>query len=108
MWPRGLRTRACRNCHKVTVLPTCKECGGETAEITVFNAPGADARLRWGLTPREAEVAAQVSAGLTNAQVAVCLGTSVKTIKELLLRARAKMGATNRMQAARMWWEAEA
>jgi hypothetical protein len=51
MWPRGLRTRACRNCHKVTVLPTCKECGGETAEITVFNAPGADARLRWQPEP---------------------------------------------------------
>lgn len=50
----------------------------------------------------------QVAAGFTNAQIALRLGTSEKTTKELLSRARGKMGATNRVQAARMWWEAEA
>lgn len=74
----------------------------------VFNAPGGEVGVRWGLTLREAEVIAHVSAGLTNAQIAGRMVTSEKTTKELLLRARSKMGAANRIQAARMWWEAEA
>lgn len=108
MWPNGLRTRVCRGCHSVTVLPTCSACGCETLTVTVYNTPRGDGRARWGLTLREAEVMAQVSAGFTNAQIAGILGTSEKTTKELLSRARAKMGAGNRVQAARMWWEAEA
>jgi DNA-binding CsgD family transcriptional regulator len=74
----------------------------------VYNTPQGTARQRWGLTAREAEVMEQVAAGHTNAQIAHLLGTSEKTTKELLSRARGKMGATNRVQAARMWWEAEA
>lgn len=108
MWPNGLQTRVCRDCHSVTVLPTCGQCGRETIEVVVYNTAQGDARLRWGLTLREAEVMVQVAAGFTNAQIALRLGTSEKTTKELLSRARGKMGATNRVQAARMWWEAEA
>lgn len=108
MWPNGLLTRVCRACHSVTVLPTCGLCGAETIAVTVYNTPHGDARARWGLTLREAEVMAQVAAGFTNAQIADRLGTSEKTTKEQLSRARSKMGAGNRVQAARMWWEAEA
>lgn len=107
MWPNGMRTQVCRNCRLVTVLPACSVCGSETVEVVVFNAVSGDARLKWGLTLREAEVMTQVSAGFTNAQIALRLGTSEKTTKELLSRARGKMGASNRVQAARMWWEAE-
>lgn len=107
MWPNGMQARVCRQCRFVTVLPTCRMCGLETIEATVYNTTSGDARLKWGLTLREAEVMAQVSAGFTNAQIADRLGTSEKTTKELLARARTKMGATNRVQAARMWWEAE-
>jgi DNA-binding CsgD family transcriptional regulator len=105
MWPNGVRTRACHACHVVTVLPTCTACGTAPIEVTVYNSQRADGRTRWGLTLREAEVMEQVAAGFTNAQIAERLGTSEKTTKEQLLRARSKMGAMNRVQAARMWWE---
>lgn len=48
-----------------------------------------------------------VADGLGNDDVAEGLGVTEFTAKELLLRARVKMGADNRVQAARMWWEAE-
>jgi DNA-binding CsgD family transcriptional regulator len=108
MWPNGLLTRVCRSCHTVTVLEVCAKCGHETLVGIVYNQPTGNAGTRWGLTLREAEVMAQVAAGFTNAQIATRLGTSEKTTKEQLSRARGKMGACNRMQAARMWWEAEA
>jgi DNA-binding NarL/FixJ family response regulator len=107
MWPTGLHTRVCRSCRNVTALPTCGDCGSETKEARVYNSQEADARSRWGLTVREAEVMSYVSAGLTNSEIASRLTTSEKTTKELLSRARSKMGAGNRVQAARMWWEAE-
>lgn len=108
MWPNGLQTRVCRACRTVTVLPTCDQCGGGTIAAIVYNTQHGDGRTRWGLTLREAEVVAQVAAGYTNAQIADLLGTSEKTVKEQLLRARGKMCAVNRVMAARMWWESEA
>src|SRR4051812_37950423 len=107
MWPNGLRTRVCRACNTISPLEICHECGFETVEAVVYNTAQGEGRLKWGLTLREAEVMVQVAAGFTNAQIAIRLGTSEKTTKELLSRARGKMGAGNRVQAARMWWEAE-
>jgi DNA-binding CsgD family transcriptional regulator len=86
MWPAGLVTRKCLSCRSTTDLPTCPTCGGETTEAVVV----------------------YVAAGCSNQEVADRLGMAEKTAKELLLRARTKMGATNRVHAARMWWEAAA
>lgn len=108
MWPAGLVTRKCANCRETTDLPTCPRCGGETAEVIVYNTAAGNPRARWGLTDREAQVMVYVAAGCPNQEVAARLGMAEKTAKELLLRARTKMGAANRVQAARMWWEAAA
>jgi DNA-binding CsgD family transcriptional regulator len=108
MWPAGLVTRKCLSCRSTTDLPTCPTCGGETTEAVVFNTAKGNPRGRWGLTDREAQVMVYVAAGCSNQEVADRLGMAEKTAKELLLRARTKMGATNRVHAARMWWEAAA
>jgi DNA-binding CsgD family transcriptional regulator len=106
MWPAGLVTFKCSRCRLTTDLPVCPRCGQETVEVRVYNTANANPRARWGLTDREAQVMVYVAAGCSNQEVAGRLGMAEKTAKELLLRARIKMGAANRVQAARMWWEA--
>jgi DNA-binding NarL/FixJ family response regulator len=51
------------------------------------------------LTPRELDVLAAVSRGLTNRQAAGVLGTRESTVKTLLARAMAKMDASDRTHA---------
>jgi FixJ family two-component response regulator len=63
----------------------------------------ADARTRHAtLTPREREVFALVTTGLTNKRVGVRLGTSEKTIKVHRGRAMEKMGAASFADLVRM------
>jgi DNA-binding NarL/FixJ family response regulator len=55
-----------------------------------------------GLTPREAEVLALVSAGLTNRQIGEQLFVSEKTASVHVSNILRKMGATSRVDAAAM------
>ena len=52
------------------------------------------------LSPREAEVLARVSVGLTNAQIAAELNTSIHAVKFHLSSVFRKLGVANRTQAA--------
>ncbi len=58
---------------------------------------------RYGLSEREVEVMALVSAGLTNPEIAARLFLSVKTVKNHLNRIFAKMTVTTRAQAIARW-----
>lgn len=63
--------------------------------------PGPAART--GLTTREAEVMTCVAQGMPNAAIAEELYISLKTVKNHLNRAYAKLGASDRHDAARRW-----
>jgi DNA-binding CsgD family transcriptional regulator/tetratricopeptide (TPR) repeat protein len=52
------------------------------------------------LTPTELRVAALVASGRTNAEVAVALGASVRTVESHLYRTYAKLGVKNRTELA--------
>ena len=56
-----------------------------------------------GLTTREAEVMTCVAQGMANAAIAEELYVSLKTVKNHLNRAYAKLGASDRHDAARRW-----
>jgi DNA-binding CsgD family transcriptional regulator len=49
-------------------------------------------REDWNLTPRETAIVELLVLGFTDQSIATQLGISLKTEKELLYRARAKMG----------------
>jgi DNA-binding NarL/FixJ family response regulator len=53
-----------------------------------------------GLTGREREVLALVAEGLTNPEIAARLGLAPRTVATQIASASAKLGATNRAQAA--------
>lgn len=52
------------------------------------------------LTARETEVLGYVEAGLTNAEVACCLGTSVNTVRNQVASLLTKLGLDSRVQLA--------
>jgi DNA-binding CsgD family transcriptional regulator len=60
--------------------------------------PAREALRRWGLTAREAEVAALAGRGATNAEIARSLHMSEATVKTHLVRAYAKAGVRSRTQ----------
>ena len=66
------------------------------------------ARPPVGLAPREVEVLAQVSLGLSNRQVAEALGLEESTVKSYLKNAMRKLHASNRVHAVRLAREAGA
>jgi len=57
-------------------------------------------RPRANLTEREKEVLRLVCDGLTNSEIAACLGVSRETVKSELKRIFRKIGVANRTQAA--------
>lgn len=59
---------------------------------------------RHTLTPREAEVLQQVALGLSNKQIAAQQNYSYQTVKFHMGNVLRKLGAANRVQAARWWW----
>ncbi|MFI6303634.1 ATP-binding protein [Amycolatopsis thailandensis] len=56
------------------------------------------------LSPREAEVAALAGDGRTNAQIAHCLGLSIRTVEQHVARALRKTGATSRRDLLHSPW----
>lgn len=64
----------------------------------------ADDRTRAALlTPRERQVLAAITRGLTNDGIAVELRLSTRTVRNYVSRAYAKIGAQNRVEAL-LWW----
>ena len=59
---------------------------------------------RRGLTRREAQVVSHLARGETNAQIALSLGLSRRTIEKHLERVFAKLGVSNRTQALMRAW----
>ncbi|WP_415184313.1 response regulator transcription factor [Phaeovulum sp.] len=62
-----------------------------------------EARAAHGLTPRESEVLVMVSLGQPNKTIATQLGLSEHTVKLHIHRIIAKLGVTNRTEAA-VWF----
>jgi len=60
---------------------------------------------RFGLTPREAEVAALIAAGLSNPEIATALGMSRFTARNHVQRILAKLGVASRGRAAALMLE---
>lgn len=57
----------------------------------------------WGLAPRELQILERAISGENNAAIAEALGLKLITVSKTLSRAYAKMGAANRLEAAKLW-----
>ena len=71
--------------------------------VPCAGAPEPDAqrlKSRFHLTPREVEVALDVSKGLSNAEVAGHLGVTEKTVKNVLMQVFEKVRVRNRVELA--------
>jgi NarL family two-component system response regulator LiaR len=66
----------------------------------IAQPPGAEARPRERLTPRETEVLGLIARGLSNKRIALELGLSEKTVKTHVAHVLAKLGVADRTQAA--------
>jgi DNA-binding NarL/FixJ family response regulator len=73
---------------------------GERMRQALREASPDPAQLPAGLTPREAEVLAEVAKGSSNRQVGQALFISAKTVSVHLSHILAKLGLTNRTEAA--------
>ena len=75
--------------------------GGPRGGVGTRGAPGTMPRaLPEGITPREAEVLGLVARGFTNPQIAKTLLYSVSTVKAAVQSVTAKLGVSDRTQAA--------
>ena len=69
---------------------------------TSGQSPNSNVRQPFGLTPREREVLSLVAAGYPNKEIARTCAVSEETIKHHLTRMFDKVGASNRLELARM------
>jgi two-component system nitrate/nitrite response regulator NarL len=69
---------------------------------TSAQGPNSSVRQPFGLTPREREVLSLVAAGYPNKDIARTCAVSEETIKHHLTRMFDKVGASNRLELARM------
>jgi LuxR family maltose regulon positive regulatory protein len=67
-------------------------------DLSIINPPAQALPER--LTPREQDVLEQLAAGLTNREIAAQLVISVETVKKQVGNLRAKLGVSNRTEAA--------
>jgi two-component system nitrate/nitrite response regulator NarL len=76
----------------------------ELMELVRTSAQSANSAVRqpFGLTPRERQVLALVAAGFPNKEIARTCAVSEETIKHHLTRMFDKVGASNRIELARM------
>jgi DNA-binding NarL/FixJ family response regulator len=81
----------------VSVHPSA---GAPLAEAPVGAGSGAGGGLPEGITPREAEVLGLMARGYTNPQIAKSLLYSVSTVKAAVQSVTAKLGVSDRTQAA--------
>lgn len=77
---------------------------GVPSATTVGGSQPAPAGVGAELTPREREVLALVGQGLGNRLIARRLGIAEKTVKAHLTSVFARIGVTDRVQAA-LWWQ---
>jgi DNA-binding CsgD family transcriptional regulator len=88
----GLRGSAMTQGSRCAVL--ADRCGGATSPAVVA------ARVDFGLTAREREIAVLVGRGLSNQQIATAVSLSVRTVEGHIYRASVKAGATGRSDLA--------
>lgn len=89
------------------VLPEAP--AGHLAELIARHLSGKqdDARATLAaLTPRELETAVLVGQGLTNSEIGLRMGVGEKTVRNTLHAIFPALGVTNRVQLARLIWEA--
>jgi DNA-binding CsgD family transcriptional regulator len=95
----GLRGSAMTEGSRCAAL--AQRCGGATSPAIIA------ARVDFGLTAREREIALLVGRGLSNQQIATAASLSVRTVEGHIYRASVKAGAIGRSDLARMIERAE-
>ncbi|MFG2091096.1 MULTISPECIES: AAA family ATPase [unclassified Spirillospora] len=93
---RGLHAQAVREQRRLGVRVP----GGRSASGTAKGAKGTKEKLRFGLSPREHEIAMLVVEGCSNQQIAERLYLSVRTVETHLSRVFAKIGVSSRVGVA--------
>lgn len=80
-------------------------CDGLHQRSDAWTLPGVATELRCldeRLTPRQREVVEYVALGRTNEEIGQALGISANTVRNLLVRARERVGAANRAELVRL------
>ncbi|MFP4282496.1 MAG: helix-turn-helix transcriptional regulator [Opitutales bacterium] len=83
--------------------------GGDEQPLMIFadlaTSPAVDpVAAHFGLTPRESEVLHWLAVGKTNPEIALILGTGVRTVQSQVISVFEKLGVENRLAAARIVW----
>lgn len=73
------------------------------SNVTPFPAPAKSPVSGVHLSPRETELAALISEGLPDKEIAYRMGLSIETVKAYNARLRLKLGAASRVGVA-VWW----
>jgi DNA-binding CsgD family transcriptional regulator len=63
------------------------------------NSPDCVILASYGLTPREMEIAGWMARGKTNSEIAIILGSAVRTVEKHMERILEKMNVENRVAA---------
>jgi DNA-binding NarL/FixJ family response regulator len=101
--------RALAEAHQANVhlsAPTAAAAARLIHNPTRRQLPPAESATRDQLSRRESEVMDRVARGLTNGEIARCLGLSEKTVKAHINRIFAKLQVTTRARAIVLWLNA--